>query len=127
MQSGTGKVTLVVEKDFGSRLQSLVGSGPVWLVDTESNRQVAVEYWRTNPSPTSDANVTTFKFLEGDSAAQICLGVLDVVDLHHGEYSGGYSVLEVIGVELSQELESAIRGLGFSQFESTPEGFRASR
>jgi hypothetical protein len=127
MVESINKVSLVVDRNYGERLQSLVGSGPIWLIDTEVNRKVAKEYWQLNPKPKREAAVTTFKYLVDDSASKTCLKILDVLDLHHGEYSGGYSTLEVIGAPIGHELRSALTELGFMRFESTAEGFRASR
>ena len=117
------KVSLVVDRAYSPGLESLVNSGPVWIVDTEVNRKAAEECRQLD----SKVDVTTFKTLEDDSPSEICKGILPTLDLHHGEYSGGYSVLEVIGVKLSNDLRVAIEELGFSNFESTAEGFRASR
>ena len=117
------KVSLVVDREYGPRLGSLVDSGAVWIVDTEVNRKAAEECRQSD----SKVDVTTFKTLEDDSASEICEGILPTLDLHHGEYSGGYSVLEVIGVKLSDDLRARIEEFGFSNFESTAEGFRASR
>ncbi len=117
------KVTLVVDKNYGQRLLSLVETGAVWIVDTEANRKAAETCWSLDP----EANVTTFKYLDEDSASEICLGILDVIDLHHGKDSDGYSVLELIGVQMKNELRAAIMELGFNAFVKTEEGFRASR
>jgi len=64
----------VVDKDFGDRLQTLVGFGPVWVVDTEANRKAAESHWHENPGPKQE-EVTTFKCLEQDSASEICQSV----------------------------------------------------
>lgn len=112
------KVSLVVDRDYGSRLESLV-TDAVWIIDTPPNREAAKVCSQRD-------SVTTFKST-GESAALVCLGILNTLDLHHGEYSGGYAVLEVIGTSLTEELSSAIEELGFSRFESTAEGFHASR
>ena len=116
------KVSLVVDRDYGGRLTSLVADS-VWIIDSPANRMAAETYWQQK----GEALVTTFKSLERDSAPAACLKILGMVDLHHGEYSGGYSVLEVVGASLDEELRFAIKELGFSKFESTAEGFRASR
>lgn len=120
------KVFLVVDMDYGARVESLLSSGPVWLVGSDVNRRIAEEYWQRHPKPERDAVLTTFDFAEDDSPSEIALKMLHTIDLHHGEYSGGYSVLELIGVELSSPLRAALIDLGFSKFESTHEGFRAS-
>jgi len=115
------KVSLVVDRDYGSRLESLV-TDAVWIIDTPANRMAA----EAQRQEKEEADVTTFKST-ADTSADIALGILNTVDLHHGEYSGGYSSLEVIGTQLTEELKSAIKELGFSRFESTTDGFRASR
>ena len=120
------KISLVVDRDYGSRLESLVASGSVWIVDTETNRKAALEYWMSDRRH-SPAVVTTFKSLPTESALEMCSKTLPILDLHHGEYAEGYSVLDVVGVELNEELRVAIEALGFSKFESIAEGFRASR
>lgn len=127
MSDATKRVLLVVDEDYGPRLQSLARSSPVWIVDTEANRKAVVEVRQLAAESGSDAAVTTFKYLRDDSAPATCLKILPVVDLHHGAYSGGYSVLEVIGAGLSEDLRVAIEALGFSEFEPTADGFVASR
>ena len=115
------KVSLVVDSTYGERLHSLA-TDAVWLIDSPTNRMASQVSWQLKGAASS---VTTFKSLSS-SPNLACLGILSVVDLHHG-YSGGYSVLEVVGTSLDQELRSAIKELGFSKFEPTSEGFRASR
>lgn len=120
MSETSNKVSIVVDNDFGSRLESLV-HGPVWIIDTPANRMAAEACWQQK------AAVTTFKGVDGDSPGAACLKILTTVDLHHGHHSGGYSVLEVIGTPLTEELYSVVKELGFSKFEATDDGFRASR
>ena len=117
----------MVDRDYGPRLELLMASGRVWIVDTELNRKAALDHWLLNPDPNPEAVVTTFNALPTDSASEICIAILPMLDLHHGEYSGGYDVLDVIGVELNEEIRVAVEELGFREFVSTAEGFRASR
>src|SRR5215470_5912431 len=120
------KISFVVDREYGSRLESLVPSGSVWIVDTDTNRKAALEYWLSDRRH-APAVLTTFKSLPTDSGLEMCRNLLPMLDLHHGEYAEGYSVLDVIGVELNEELRVALEALGFSKFESIAEGFRASR
>ena len=115
------KVSLVVDSNYGKRLNSLV-TDAVWIIDRPANR-MAVE---TLLDRKEAVPVTTFISLSSVPKVA-CLGILHTVDLHHGECSGGYSVLEVVGTSLDEELRSAIKGLGFSEFELTAEGFLARR
>ena len=56
--------------------------------------------------------VTTFKFNAADTPEQICLAVLDDVDLHHGESSHypPWSVLEVVGALRPQKSKQHFAG-----------------
>ena len=121
------KVWLVVDPNYGQRLLSLVATGAVWIIDTEANRMAVEEYWSLNPNARPEESVTIFKYSVEDTAGETCLNILGVVDLHHGESSSGYSVLEVIGAPMNKELVAAITELGFTQFVKTESGFRASR
>ena len=115
------KVSLVVDSNYAERLHSLA-TDALWLLDSPANRTAAEVSWQVNPA----FSVTTFKS-SASSPNAACLGILNMIDLHHGQPSGGYSVLEVVGASLDEELNSAISELGFSKFESTAEGFRARR
>jgi hypothetical protein len=81
MAESTNKGSLVVDRNYGERLHALVGSGPVWLIDTEVNRKAATKYWQLNHKPKREAAVTTFKYLVDDSVAATCLKILRVIDL----------------------------------------------
>ena len=129
MSERSNKVTLVLEPDFGDRLASLATMSHVWVIDTPANQTAASQYWAQNPNSEIETGITTFKSSENESPWESCLNMLETIDLHHGEYSSNppYSVLEVIGAPLTEELKSAIEGLGFRSFEPMIEGFRASR
>lgn len=127
MAERINKVILVLDRNYGAELSSVPG-GHIWLIESPSNREAAASYRARNES-TVENGVTTFKAADDDSQAEICLNILDTIDLHHGEYSSHppYSVLEVVGAPLSHSVKVAIEALGFSRFESTINGFRALR
>jgi hypothetical protein len=123
-------VGLVFDPQFGEDLEALASRMHVWVIDSPANREVAERIWATGARGSIERGVTTFG--EGapgaDREAQ-CLGMLESVDLHHGEYSHDppYSVLEVIGVKASPVLRKGLGEFGFQEFTDTPEGFRASK
>lgn len=127
MGESINKVILVVDKNYGQRLLDLVGTAAIWIIDTETNRMAVQENWRLNPKPERELSVTTFKYSDEATATETCLSILNDIDLHHGEYSGGYSVFEVIGTKLNKRLQAALTELGFNAFVKTAEGFRANR
>ena len=54
---------------------------------------------------------------------------LNDIDLHHGVYSATppYTILEVVGTQLSERLKSEMKEYGFNDFRQTRDGFIATR
>jgi hypothetical protein len=127
----TGKkpypVALVLDTAFGTKLGSLSEKMHVWIVDTPTNRSMVEEIWRTDEK-TEGPCVTTFKALPDESAEQMCMRIIPVIEEHHDEYSvdGPYDTLEVIGLTLTEQLILFLKDFGFRNIEETKEGFRAS-
>ena len=129
MSERINKVAVVLDPNYGDKLTSLAQLCHVWVMDTPANSSVASEYWAQNPTYEAERGITTFTVFENESRLESCLRILETVDDHHGPYSSDppYSVLEVIGVGLTDETKAAIEDLGFETFETTVEGFRAAR
>jgi hypothetical protein len=123
------KVALVLDSNFGERLSELASGSHVWLIETPQNKAAAIKYWARHPEREVEKGITTFKSSADSSILDKCLGILPTIDLHHGEYSSdpAYSRLEVIGLSLSDSVESALREFGFRIFEATGEGFLVKR
>jgi hypothetical protein len=129
MSDRESKVTLVLDPDYGDKLPSLAAVGHVWIIDTPANRAAASAYWAQHPNHQIESGITTFKSSGNESRLENCLNILETIDLHHKQYSSSppYSVLEIIGLSLTNEVKSSIEDLGFGTFETTVEGFRATR
>jgi hypothetical protein len=123
------RVFVVVDREYGERLGKLAQTGPVWIVDTPTNRTVAQQIRAANPSRSHLDGVTTFKFGETSSSEDILINELDAIDLHHGVYSANppYTVLEVIGTGITARLKAELSDFGFDDFQETDQGFRAMR
>jgi hypothetical protein len=74
-------------------------------------------------------DVTAFQIAASATLEDWLIGVLDEVELHHGEYSQSpsYNALRVIGTGLSQRLRAELESYGFSRFEEAPDGFFAHK
>jgi hypothetical protein len=118
-------VTLVFEPDYGDELQALALRTAVWIVETETNRIASEEVWRRSVE-WPHISVTIFRRGEGDIGWP---GLLDQIELHHGPHSQTrpFSVLEVIGAELTPEARAALQESGFESVKATPRGFRATK
>src|SRR5262245_21403814 len=122
-------VAVVVDQNFGDQLAALSQRLHVWACSSSRNREVAEQVWAGPPTHSLSRGITTFEYDPADSPADIVLGVLDEVELHHGEVSHDpeWRTLEVYGAALTPSLKTALRKLGVTRFESVEQGFRAFR
>jgi len=97
--------------------------------DTPKNRAAAQKIWAVHANRSHLDGVTTFKTGDDSSREDALINELDTIDLHHGTHSADppYTVLEVIGVVMSERLKTELSQFGFDEFEATAEGFRAVR
>ena len=123
------RVFVVLVRDYGERLDELNQNGPVWIVDTPLNRAVAERIWAAAPNRGHLEGVTTFKSSEDSSCEEVVINELETIDDHHGTHSANppYTVIEVIGVTISDKIKESLAEFGFNRFEATKEGFRATR
>jgi hypothetical protein len=85
--------------------------------------------WANTSSPNHLTGITGFAHDERAAAEDRLLGQLSMIDLHHGPYSTDtpYTVLAVIGAQLTEPVRAALSELGFSRFQHRPDGFTATR
>jgi hypothetical protein len=123
------RVFVVVDREYGERLSELGRTGPVWIVDTPSNRAAAQKLWAAHPEGSHLDGITTFKTSDNSSPEEILINELNTIDLHHGPYSADppYTVLEVIGAAISERVKTELSHFGFDEFQATLQGFRAAR
>jgi hypothetical protein len=123
------EVSIVLDRDYGSRLRGLLESGPVWAVDSPANRNVAQEIWKEFPSRSHLDGITIFSTGEVASHEEALIAEFDTIDMHHGIYSADppYTIVRVIGNSLTVGLRAVLSPYGFDSFAITDEGFRASR
>lgn len=129
MSSEPYSVSVVLDRDYGRRVRELLRLGPVWAVESPINRNIAQEIWREEPSRSHLDGLTIFNVAEGSTPEQVLIGQLDDVDLHHGHCSADppYTILRVIGAQLTDEVRGMLSELGFDAFETTDGGFEATR
>jgi hypothetical protein len=122
-------VALVLDPNYGTKLNDLVRRMPVWVADTPENRSVTEELWKQYREAGSATELSIFKVNEDMSLEESCLSILNTIDLHHGEYSSDppYDMLEVIGIAATPNIRNALSALGFATVIDSPAGFQASR
>jgi hypothetical protein len=123
------KVLVVVDRDFGERLTALESGVPVWIVDTPPNASVAQRLWKKRNQENHLTGITTFRDSVSSSPEDLLISELDTIDLHHGSYSSDppYTILEVLGVPLSERIKAELSEYGFNEFHPTASGFSAAR
>jgi hypothetical protein len=122
-------VFVVLDGEYGTRLSQLVVKGPVWMVDTITNRAAAQAFWNAFPDRDELDGVTVFTSKNSDSAEATFLCEIGTIDIHHNARSADppYTVLEVIGTSLSEKIKTELSEYGFDEFLTTSVGFRAER
>lgn len=124
------RVAIVVDSAFGARLFDLSKRLHVWVCSSPGNGEAIKEIWSKNGKEYSlKSGVTSFKVKEGASPQEMFLGVIDNVDLHHGQYSHvpAWSVLEVYGVKPLAMIKAKLEEYGQGSFEETEWGFTFTR
>jgi hypothetical protein len=125
----TYRVAIVVERDFGKDLVPLARRVHVWACYTTENRLYVDEARRALPNPSIEHGVTTFNVRPDESSEEMLLGILETVDLHHGEHSHSppWSTLEVYGALATHRVRAALAEFGVDSFSPTDKGFHCSR
>jgi hypothetical protein len=115
MDNALHVVGIVVDPEFGDRVDELLGRMPIWMADTEANHGAAVRVQTARVQsdtvdPTAFGALTTFSINTDSTPGSWCIGILDTVAGHHDRYSHsrGYSGLEIYGAEPSPTLLAAL-------------------
>jgi hypothetical protein len=131
MHTRPQRVALVLDREFGGRILALAARTRVWAVDSPANRRVADRLREKDRSPEDRGGIT---LVEADPAATqsaACLEMLYAVESVHGPFvhNPPYGEIEVIGMEGGEAdpVRAELARLGFIDFVTTQDGFRAHR
>lgn len=129
MGSAPYSVSIVLDRNYGSRLGELLKGGPVWAIDSPTNRECAQQLWAELPDRDHLDGVTVFRSAEDRSAEQMLIDEMGTIDEHHGIYSADppYTVIRVVGSALTPEVRQLLESFGFDSFSITSGGFDAVR
>lgn len=121
------RVYVIVDPDFGEKLAQLERGVPVWIVDSPTNKPVVQRSLSERPNESHLTGITAFTNLDGLSPEDMLLRKLDTIELHHGPYSANpaYSVIEVLGTQLTAAAKNRLSEYGFDEFQITSTGFVA--
>ena len=128
MQTDAYCVAVVLDHEYADELAHLLQVGPVWIVDTQTNREAAERAWTSSPNVNHLNGITLFRSTAASTEEMLSYKMAEI-DLHHGVYSADppYTVLNVIGTSITDRLRDELSEYGFDQFYLSGSGFRAVR
>jgi hypothetical protein len=117
-------LALVVDPEFGERMQSLVEHMPIWALNSTTNRAAAEWLWEKDENIRK--RITLFDVPDFPLDTQEFVGVMGSIDEERKKHrQPQVSDLDVIGMELFPDLNGALLEFGFHDVETTVGGFRA--
>jgi hypothetical protein len=129
MAASPYRVYVIVDRQFGEGLNELERGVPVWIVDSPDNMPVVRRLWQSRPDESYLNGITSFVDSKSSSPEGLFLKELYMIDLHHGIHSADppYTVLEVIGVDVTPKIREELATYGFDEFQNNIRGFVATR
>jgi hypothetical protein len=115
-------VGFVADPSFGAGLSELALRMHVWVIDSPENKATAQSFWKQHPEQSTKVGLTTFT-PSGHPAEQDLFDQLDTIEEHHP----GFNCFEIFGVPMSDRIRTVLTEVGFSQFSSTTQGFKAEK
>ncbi len=121
---------VVVDPDYGVRLEKLAQLAPVWIVDTERNKEALQRFRKTHPHSDyrEKGSVTSYKAQNPEARLNSLIAIMPQMETHHGElvenefvFPEGF-VLGVVGLDITDDITRALREIGFRSIIKTPEG-----
>ena len=76
-------VSIVLDPDFGDRIEQIAAIGPVWMTSSAANRAAVEKYWATKIPGAHD--VTYWSEPRTGATEDEWLGILDNIEVHHSE------------------------------------------
>ncbi|HVP44034.1 MAG TPA: hypothetical protein VMS96_11415 [Terriglobales bacterium] len=117
-------VALVLDPEFGERLQGLVEHAPIWALNSTTNR--AATEWLWEKEPDTRKRITLFDVPDYPLDTQEFIGVVASIVAQRGKHGDPpLQDVEVIGMELFPDLNGALLEFGFQGVEPTVRGFKA--
>ncbi len=118
-------LAVVVDPEYGERMQGLVERMPIWALNSTTNRAAAEWLWEKEES--TRKRITLFDVPDYPLDTQDFIGVLASIDGERTKHGAPpLQDLEVIGMELFPDLNGALLEFGFQKVETTVSGFKAS-
>jgi len=123
-QATETSVALVVDPEYGERLQGLVERMPIWALNSTTNRAATEWIWEKDPE--TRRRITLFDVPDFPVDTQEFIGIVASIDAQRTKHSHPpVRDLEVIGMGVYPDLNGALLEFGFQSVETTVSGFKA--
>ncbi len=120
--AASSRVAVVLEPE-SQQLEAMASAMPVWAVESPSNRLVAERFWSKFPNANQrDIGLTLFKS-DLNNRYESLVVAIDTLEEHHW----GLRQLYVVGVELTDQVQTDMQVLGFNAYTSMTQGFVATK
>jgi hypothetical protein len=128
-------VIVVVDPNYGDRIETVAQTAPVWAVAGLVNKAACERIWAAHGTVDHRERgaVTCYDVTDQEDRLGNLLTVLPALKEHHGKihddhflFPNGF-VLGVLGLTPTETVTSALKELGFSAFVELAEGFNASK
>ncbi|MBZ5647175.1 MAG: hypothetical protein LAN37_08145 [Acidobacteriia bacterium] len=117
-------VALVVDPEYGERLQGLVERMPIWALNSTTNRAATEWIWEKDPE--THRRITLFDVPDFPVDTQEFIGIVASIDAQRTKHlQPPMRDLEVIGMGVYPDLNGALLEFGFQSVETTVSGFKA--
>jgi hypothetical protein len=120
-------VVMIFDPEYGDRLIDLAKKHTVWVIGSETNRAAAKRIHTKGIHIASIVTIWSSAF--SPNTEEDWLSKIDDVERHHGDFaqSPPVSIIEVVGLSVSEAAKMAFRKFDYLDFESTPFGFRTHK
>jgi len=123
------RITIVADYDFRQGLAGFPEAEPVWIADTPGNRVIIEKAWKDNKNFNHLTGVTSYKTGESANPEDDVIGLLPIIEEHHGYYSHTppYDAVLIYGVSRSEKLFKAFQDYGFCLHTESKESIEFRR
>src|SRR5688500_13243256 len=112
-------VVIVLDPQHGDRIVDLGSRNDIWITPSETNREAADRLWKLLGSRPDKPLVSMWSAARDGDTESEWMGILEDVELHHGEYSHDppVSALHVIGLALEAHVLAGLEAFGYTRVE----------
>jgi hypothetical protein len=113
-------VVVVLDPHYGERIVEVGTDHDIWITPSEANRDAADRLWKLVEFRPDKPLVSMWSAPRDGATEAELMGILEDIELHHGEYSHDPPVtaLRVIGLAPGAHVVACLGSFGYTQVEA---------